>query len=679
MQSYLSSSSGAHDESPQQALQKKRYCTGDPKQVLHPTDSEGNLCGTGIFLDRPYLYFFDWRQCIEAFGIATNILKTRPFACPTTQNYYTNRVCTYDVNLNDFDNEELVNNRKCASYIIASRPLFGRCIPEQLEALTNSLIQVTNDKGVNQIVVDSDGKAINGTNLVQGVKYLVEILNLKQIGEFLVEDLITSWKYILLALTLAAFFAWILLIYWLAKPMVWLGILLSIFSSAILMVQSYREFDQLSRKNGNQIVTEFKFVADVNYYLSLPITWLIICIVSALFLIILILILLVLYKRLVIALAILKEASKAVGYNIFNFIWPFITYLLEIGVCVYWAVVTVYLATSGKPIYRIMYKKTMTNTRNVLLGEICDPIKWKNTIQMNGTCVFWQYGYNPQVDLDSILNDTGGHFKLFISFVNQHQWIPQAFSAFMLFWLIAFVIGFSQLVLAGIYARYYWDRERFGVPFSSLLASIFHAFVFHLGTIAFGSLLIAIVKLIRDILEYIEQKVKDKTGRIARCLFCCCCCCLFCLEKSLKYLNRNAYIITAIYGTGFLTSAKRAFGLIVSNPLRLYVIDNGCYFLIFLGKLCITGGIGILAFLFFTHRIAQVEKYVPELQFYLVPVFLIIIGTYIITDCFFSVYSMAIDTLFICALQDIQLQNNNEEYELVMPKGLKKAFGIKNK
>jgi choline transporter-like protein 2/4/5 len=212
-----------------------------------------------------------------------------------------------------------------------------------------------------------------------------------------------------------------------------------------------------------------------------------------------------------------------------------------------------------------------------------------------------------------------------------------------------------------------------------LFASLFRAIVFHLGTIAFGSLIIAIVKLIRGVLEYFEEKVKDKTGTIARFLFCCCRCCLFCLERFLKFLNRNAYIITAIYGTSFFTSARRAFHLIVSNPLRLLVIDKVCDFLIFLGKLCVTAGIGILAYFFFTHRIVQAEKFVPELHYYLVPLLLVIIGTYIIATCFFSVYSMAVDTLFICAIQDIQLQESNKDHHLMMPKGLKKVFGVKDK
>lgn len=168
--------------------------------------------------------------------------------------------------------------------------------------------------------------------------------------------------------------------------------------------------------------------------------------------------------------------------------------------------------------------------------------------------------------------------------------------------------------------------------------------------------------------------MKDKAGNIARCIFCCCRCCLFCLEKFLKFLNRNAYIMTAIYGTGFFTSARRAFHLIISNPVRLLVIDKVCDFLIFFGKLCVTAGIGILAFFFFTHRIAQAEKYVPQLHYYFIPLLLIVIGTYIIVTCFFSVYSMAVDTLFICAIQDIQLRDNNKDHELLMSKGLKKVF-----
>merc|ERR1719352_694753 len=48
--------------------------------------------------------------------------------------------------------------------------------------------------------------------------------------------------------------------------------------------------------------------------------------------------------------------------------------------------------------------------------------------------------------------------------------------------------------------------------------------------------------------------------------------CLWCFEKVIKFLNKNAYIQVALMGTPFCTSAKNAFFLILRNALRFAVI-----------------------------------------------------------------------------------------------------------
>ncbi len=77
-----------------------------------------------------------------------------------------------------------------------------------------------------------------------------------------------------------------------------------------------------------------------------------------------------------------------------------------------------------------------------------------------------------------------------------------------------------------------------------------------MGTVAFGSLIIAIIRMIRTIFEYIESKLKKYNNELTRCLICLCKCCLWCLEKFMRFLNRNAYIMCAIKGTNFCTSAR---------------------------------------------------------------------------------------------------------------------------
>ena len=131
------------------------------------------------------------------------------------------------------------------------------------------------------------------------------------------------------------------------------------------------------------------------------------------------------------------------------------------------------------------------------------------------------------------------------------------------------------------------------------------------GSLAFGSLILAIVRFIRVILEYVDEKLKTAKNPVAefamksvllvakspvltshmllsRCLKCC----FWCLEKCLKFLNRNAYILIAVYGNSFCPAAKDAFMLLMRNIVRVWVLDKVSDFLLFLGKLLITIGMG---------------------------------------------------------------------------------------
>ena len=88
-------------------------------------------------------------------------------------------------------------------------------------------------------------------------------------------------------------------------------------------------------------------------------------------------------------------------------------------------------------------------------------------------------------------------------------------------------------------------KNSLGFP---ILASIWRLIRYHLGSVALGSFIIATVKFILAILLYVEKKLKsqENEGSIllkpVLCMLKCCQCCLWCLEKVLKYLNKNAYI-----------------------------------------------------------------------------------------------------------------------------------------
>ena len=133
---------------------------------------------------------------------------------------------------------------------------------------------------------------------------------------------------------------------------------------------------------------------------------------------------------------------------------------------------------------------------------------------------------------------------------------------FVLFWTGEFIVAVGQITQALAVARWYFTRDKSSVGSWSFLTAVRQATFWHLGTAAFGSLIIAIIEFIRAIVAYVQKKAKDSGNKVAQYLLCTIQCCLWCMEKCMKFINKNAYIQTAIFGVSFCPAAKKAFFLI---------------------------------------------------------------------------------------------------------------------
>ena len=94
---------------------------------------------------------------------------------------------------------------------------------------------------------------------------------------------------------------------------------------------------------------------------------------------------------------------------------------------------------------------------------------------------------------------------------------------------------------------------------------------YHTGSLAFGAFLIALVQLIRIFLEYMNHKLKKSESKAAKFIMTCLRCCFWCLEKVLKFINRNAYIMV-----GFFLSARCRKRLILENIHVWFQINTTC-------------------------------------------------------------------------------------------------------
>lgn len=172
---------------------------------------------------------------------------------------------------------------------------------------------------------------------------------------------------------------------------------------------------------------------------------------------------------------------------------------------------------------------------------------------------------------------------------------------------------------------------------------------FSFGSLIAGALIIAIVKIIRVFMAVIEDKIKKAAGKniAIRCLLKCINCCLWCVEKCLKFLNRNAYIEIAIYGDSFCASAKAAFSILVRNAVRVSAINSVGDAVLWLCKMLVTFAAVIGAFYWF-HNSDEDLTY-ESFMILFVGVF-----AYYISGMFIGVFEMLIDTIFMCFCEDAE-------------------------
>lgn len=121
---------------------------------------------------------------------------------------------------------------------------------------------------------------------------------------------------------------------------------------------------------------------------------------------------------------------------------------------------------------------------------------------------------------------------------------------FGLFWVTAFIIGCAQFIIAAAASTWYFSHNGdIAEGKASLKMGFSWIFKFHLGSIAFGSLIIAIVQMVRAMFEYYRRTALKHAGsnnQIVKTCLCITSYCLMCLEKCVKFISKNAYILIAI-------------------------------------------------------------------------------------------------------------------------------------
>lgn len=229
-------------------------------------------------------------------------------------------------------------------------------------------------------------------------------------------------------------------------------------------------------------------------------------------------------------------------------------------------------------------------------------------------------------------------------------------------WTLAFVMATADVIIAGAVAHWYFTPPTNGERnvVSPVSKSVAIAIKKQSGAIAFGSLVLTIVVMIKWAIRYIHKKLNNagEGGKLLKFFVCCCMCCVSCFECCLKFMERQAYIEMAVFGGGFCGSAKRAYHLIARNALRLVAVN-------FLGSIFSILGVVLVVVA------TCVSSYFITVSAYSGPhgvsspiliVTLAFLIAFVIGSVFMQVLDMSIQTMLHCFVADAEAHNGRPIY-----------------
>lgn len=217
-----------------------------------------------------------------------------------------------------------------------------------------------------------------------------------------------------------------------------------------------------------------------------------------------------LFRRIRIAVACLKVGSQAVAAMPLLMLFPALPFLLLLALLAYWVAVAAFLYSAGDIVHA---------------ADGSYSIVWNSTLRY--MAIYHLFG---------------------------------------LLWTWQFIAGLGYCVVAGAVASFYWCRgDRSRVPRCPITIAVKRTAWYYLGCVALGSLIVALVQFARLLLEWVDRKARSVTGGggwlayVMGCLRCV----LWLVQKIVQFINKNAYIMVAVKGTGYCDSAARAVALIL--------------------------------------------------------------------------------------------------------------------
>ena len=230
------------------------------------------------------------------------------------------------------------------------------------------------------------------------------------------------------------------------------------------------------------------------------------------------------------------------------------------------------------------------------------------------------------------------------------------FMLFGLFWIIQFNQAKTAFIAMVSATSYYFDSNRERDGNASVCLGFKLAYMNHVGSLAFGSFIIALVQFIRVVILTIAEQAAKTHGEnpLTRCILNCANCCLACIEKVCDYINQAAYAYMAVSGDNFCVSAWNGFLLNLKHVLKFAWANMLAAIFVFIGKI----GLVVLNCFSLYMIMKHVTHDLTEISSLVGPMVIVAVITYLAATVILGLFDEVVLALMTCLAIDSDLNKD---------------------
>lgn len=187
---------------------------------------------------------------------------------------------------------------------------------------------------------------------------------------------------------------------------------------------------------------------------------------------------------------------------------------------------------------------------------------------------FASFSISIKYEFDGVSNVVSDNIKIL-------DLVSVFYLVFSFYWSSQVVDNVVHTSICGVFGTFYFIYGTGAAIVNPVWNSFKRSMTYSFGSIAFGSLIVAILQLVRFMLKSIHRDRNNAAAALADCL-------LGLIENLVCYFNYYAYVHVAIYGKPYIQSAMDTWELVKSNGVDVIINDS------LIGK-CLGVGIFIIS------------------------------------------------------------------------------------